>query len=401
MELSFHYQARNLDGEAVSGRVEAETRQAALGLLRSRNLFVVKISQARAGKRRLSVPRGRVRVKELAIFCRQFAVMNAAGIHLLQSLHDLREQTTDRLLQKIISEAVVSVEKGKSLTEAFMINSGSLPPIMINMLMAAEASGSLDLTLQRLAENFEKEMQVRGKIQSALAYPVLVAVVALMAVAVLLIYVVPIFVDVFDQVGASLPAATRLLLVLSSILRQYSHLIVLSFALLFVAMKYIQKIRIVFTMRDMLLLRLPGVGSIATGVTISRFAHTLSMLLHSGIPLLESLDIVEKVIGNSIAASEIAEARRQVEVGESIAPAFLKSRVFPRMVTSMIAVGEESGALVDILDKLGSYYDQDVDFGITRLASLLEPVLITAVGLMVGFIALSIYLPLFGLSGSL
>lgn len=137
MEFSFHYQARNLDGEAVSGRVEAETRQAALGLLRSRNLFVVKISQARAGKRRLSVPRGRVRVKELAIFCRQFAVMNAAGIHLLQSLHDLREQTTDRLLQKIISEAVVSLEKGKSLTEAFMINSGSLPPIMINMLLAA------------------------------------------------------------------------------------------------------------------------------------------------------------------------------------------------------------------------------------------------------------------------
>jgi type IV pilus assembly protein PilC len=164
VEFSFHYQARNLDGEAVSGRVEAETRQAALGLLRSRNLFVVKISQARAGKRRLSVPRGRVRVKELAIFCRQFAVMNAAGIHLLQSLHDLREQTTDRLLQKIISEAVVSLEKGKSLTEAFMINSGSLPPIMINMLMAAEASGSLDLTLQRLAENFEKEMQVREMI---------------------------------------------------------------------------------------------------------------------------------------------------------------------------------------------------------------------------------------------
>lgn len=402
MGMSYDYKARNLAGELVTGKIDADNRQAALGLLRSRDLFVVKISRSLARKFfRFYLPRGRVGMKELAIFCRQLSIMNATGIPLLHSLQVLGEQTTDKLLQKIISEAFVSLERGKSLSEAFTANSGFLPPIMINMLIAAEASGSLDLTLERLAENFEKEVQVKEKIKSALAYPLLVAVVALLAVAVLLIYVVPIFVEVFDQVGASLPAATRLLLVMSSILRQYSLLIVLSLPLLFLALKYTQKIKVVQAYRDMFLLRLPGLCTITKGVAISRFARTLSMLLRSGLPLLESLSIVEKVIENSIAAVEIAGASLRVEAGERIAPAFLKSKVFPKMVASMIATGEESGTLVDVLEKLGGYYDQDVDFTITKLASLLEPVLITAVGIMVGFIALSIYLPLFGLSGSL
>lgn len=400
METSFYYKARNLAGEQVTGKVKSDTRQAALGLLHSKDLFVINISQ-RVLRPRIQLPKGRVRIRELAVFCRQFAIMNAAGIPLLQSLHDLGEQTTDKLLQKVISEAVVSLERGKSLSEAFHANSDSLPPIMINMLTAAEVSGSLDLALERLADNFEKEVQVREKIKSALTYPVLVAVVALLAVAVLLVYVVPIFVDVFEQVGASLPAATRLLLALSSVLRQYSPVVVLSLPLLFLAVKYAQKIKIVYTTRDRLFLKLPGVSSITIGITISRFAHTLSMLLKSGLPLLESLAVTEKVVGNSIAALEISEARRGIEAGERIAPAFLKSRVFPKMIVSMIETGEESGALVEILEKLGSYYDQDVEISITRMASLLEPALITVVGIMVGFIALSIYLPLFGLSGSL
>lgn len=400
METSFYYKARNLAGEQVTGKVKSDTRQAALGLLHSKDLFVINISQ-RVLRPRIQLPKGRVRIRELAVFCRQFAIMNAAGIPLLQSLHDLGEQTTDKLLQKVISEAVVSLERGKSLSEAFHANSDSLPPIMVNMLTAAEVSGSLDLALERLADNFEKEVQVREKIKSALTYPVLVAVVALLAVAVLLVYVVPIFVDVFEQVGASLPAATRLLLALSSVLRQYSPVVVLSLPLLFLAVKYAQKIKIVYTTRDRLFLTLPGVSSITIGITISRFAHTLSMLLKSGLPLLESLAVTEKVVGNSIAALEISEARRGIEAGERIAPAFLKSRVFPKMIVSMIETGEESGALVEILEKLGSYYDQDVEISITRMASLLEPALITVVGIMVGFIALSIYLPLFGLSGSL
>ena len=347
------------------------------------------------------LPAGRVGRKELAIFCRQFYMMNKAGIPLFQSLQVLGEQTADRVLRRIIEEAVVSLESGKSLTESFAVNSASLPGLMINMLAAAEASGSLDLTLERLADNFEKEAQVKEKIKSALAYPVFVAVAALLAVVVLLLYVVPVFVGVFEQMGASLPAATRLLLAASGLLQKYYLLIALSLVLLYLAGRYSQKMKAVRTCRDLLLLNLPGFCLISKGLIISRFARTLSMLLRSGLPLLESLSVVEKVIENSIASAEISEAGLRVEAGERIAPVFMKSRVFSRMFASIVAIGEESGTLAEILENLGGYYDQNVDFAIARASSLAEPVLIGAVGMMVAFIALSIYLPLFGLSGAL
>jgi type IV pilus assembly protein PilC len=400
MEMSFDYKARNLNGELITGKIEADTRQAAIEILRARDLFVVNIWRPYR-KIKLQLPIGRVKVKEMAIFCRQFAIMNDTGIPVLQSLHILREQTTDRLLQKIISEAIVAVESGKSLSESFMSNADSLPPVMINMLIGAETSGSLDLTLERLADNFEKENQIREKVKSALAYPALVTAVSLLAVFIMLIYVVPVFVDVFDQMGATLPAVTRLLLAMSGIVRQHSLLIVALLLLIFLAVKNIHKVKFLQAPVDMFLFRIPGVGTIIKGVIISRFARTLSMLLHSGVPLLSALSIVENVVDNSRVAAELSGVRRQVEVGEKIAPALKNSKVFPPMVTGMIAVGEETGQLETVLEKLGAYYDQNIESVINRLSSLLEPGLICLVGLMVGFVALSIYLPLFQLSGSM
>jgi type IV pilus assembly protein PilC len=252
MEMSFDYKARNLNGELITGKIEADTRQAAIEILRARDLFVVNIWRPYR-KIKLQLPIGRVKVKEMAIFCRQFAIMNDTGIPVLQSLHILREQTTDRLLQKIISEAIVAVESGKSLSESFMSNADSLPPVMINMLIGAETSGSLDLTLERLADNFEKENQIREKVKSALAYPALVTAVSLLAVFIMLIYVVPVFVDVFDQMGATLPAVTRLLLAMSGIVRQHSLLIVALLLLIFLAVKNIHKVKFLQAPVDMFL----------------------------------------------------------------------------------------------------------------------------------------------------
>jgi type IV pilus assembly protein PilC len=309
MEMSFDYKARNLNGELITGKIEADTRQAAIEILRARDLFVVNIWRPYR-KIKLQLPIGRVKVKEMAIFCRQFAIMNDTGIPVLQSLHILREQTTDRLLQKIISEAIVAVESGKSLSESFMSNADSLPPVMINMLIGAETSGSLDLTLERLADNFEKENQIREKVKSALAYPALVTAVSLLAVFIMLIYVVPVFVDVFDQMGATLPAVTRLLLAMSGIVRQHSLLIVALLLLIFLAVKNIHKVKFLQAPVDMFLFRIPGVGTIIKGVIISRFARTLSMLLHSGVPLLSALSIVENVVDNTRVAAELSGVRR-------------------------------------------------------------------------------------------
>ncbi len=395
----FYYKAKDLHGKAIKGIMEAEDRQTALGLLRSRDLFTVKLSPVQTGKINVRMPHRKVRLKELAVFCRQLSIMNAAGVHLLQTLRDLGEQITDPLLKKIIGEATVSLEKGKSLSEAFEINKESLPPIMTNMLMAAESSGSLDLVLQRLADSFERELQVRGKIQSAMAYPLFVIVVTILAVVVLLIFVVPIFADVFAQMGAELPGTTRILLGVSEQVQRYFILAVPLLIIFFLSVNYLAKVKIINLAKEKLLLRLPVVGPIIKGVLTSRFAYTLSMLLKSGIPLLVSLETMEKVMGNSIVSQEISEVRNRVAIGERIAPVLLDSKVFPKMVVRMIAVGEDAGVLVDVLDKLGSYYDQEVDFAITRLTGMLEPMLIALVGLMVGFIALSIYLPLFGLTG--
>lgn len=400
MEISFDYQARDLNGELIKGKIEAETQQAAIEMLRASDLFVVNIWHPHR-KFKLQLPRGRVKVKEMALFCRRFAIMIDTGIPVLQSLDILREQTADKLLQNIISEVIVALESGKSLSEAFMLNADSLPTVLINMLIGAETSGSLDLTLERLADNFEREDQIVEKIKSALAYPVLVTAVSLVAVLILLIYVVPVFVDVFDQMGATLPAVTRFLLTLSDIVRQHFSLIVVLFLLIFLAVKNLHKLKYFQDSVDLLLLRIPVVGTIVKGVIISRFARSLAMLLHSGVPLLSALSIVEKVVDNTGVAAELFQVRRQVEVGEKIAPALKNSKVFPPMFVGMIAVGEETGQLENVLEKLGTYYDQHIESVINRLSSLLEPGLICLVGLMVGFVALSIYLPLFQLSGSM
>jgi type IV pilus assembly protein PilC len=269
------------------------------------------------------------------------------------------------------------------------------------MLMAAEESGSLDQTLERLADSFEKDAVLKEKIKSALAYPLLVTVGALLSVIVLLVYVVPVFVDVFDQTGAALPAATQILIAISTLLRQHWLVLLILLFLIVVLLKFAQRTEKYRLLLDLIWLQLPGFGSVATGVIISRFAHTLSLLLKSGIPLLESLSVVEKTIGNSIAAQELSASSSLIQKGERFAHTLNGSRIFPAMVTGMLAIGDEAGELEQILDKIAHYYEQDVEQSIVRLASLMEPLLITGVGLLVGFIALSIYMPLFGLSGTL
>lgn len=399
MGAAFEYRAWNQDGKIVCGRVEAGSHQDAVELLRSQDLVVVKITRARQPI--MSLFTRKVGTKELAVFCRQFAIMISAGVPLPRCLLVLQGQTKDPQLKRITKEAIMSLERGESLAEAFSVNREHLPPLLINMLKAAEASGTLEQTLDRLADSFEKDAEVREKIKSALAYPLLVTAAALLSIVILLVYVVPIFVDVFEHTGTALPTPTQILLAVSSMLRQHWLALLLILLLIAIALKFAQRTNKYRFLQDLLCLKLPGLRSVAKGIIISRFARTLSLLLKSGIPLLESLSVMEKVIGNSIAAMEIKDAQQQLQTGRSIAYSFQNSLVFPAMVTSMLAIGDEAGQMEQILDKIAHYYDQDVKQGIGRLASLLEPLLITGVGLLVGFIALSIYMPLFGLPGTL
>ena len=369
MGAVYEYRAWDQEGKIICGRIEAASCDDAVERLRRQDLIIVKISRARQPV--LDLFTRKVGVKELAVFCRQFSIMIGAGLSLPYCLRLLRGQVRDPQLKRITEEAVLSLERGESITEAFSANSEQLPPMLINMLMAAEVSGSLDQNLERLADSFEKDAALKEKIKSALAYPLLVTVAALLSVIVLLVYVVPVFVDVFEQTGTALPAATQVLIATSALLRQQWLVILMFLFLIIVILKFAQRTKKYRLLPDEILLKRPGFGSITTGVIISRFAHTLSLLLKSGIPLLESLSVVEKTIGNSIAARELSAAYALLQKGERFAYTLNGSRIFPAMVTGMLAIGDEAGELEQILDKIAYYYEQDVEQSIVRLTSLL------------------------------
>lgn len=402
MPQLYAYKARNLSGNLVSGRVEAEDQGAAISLLREKNFFVVEIKPVRSLSLDFSKLLGfKIKVKDLAVFCRQFATMSEAGIPLLQCLNILAQQTENKQLRKILQEVVTDVEKGKSLSEAFRSHREHFPEIFLNMLVAGEISGTLDVALGRLATHFERENELREKIKSAMTYPLVVAGMAFLAVIALLVLVVPIFVDIFTQMGATLPLPTRILIAVSNLLSKFWYLIVFGLVALFFGLKKLAATERGKKFVDNLVLRLPVFGPLVKKAVVARFARTLATLLRSGIPLIQSLETVEAVTGNTIAAQEIAAARANIREGERMAPIFLQSKIFPPMAVHMLAVGEESGAVDDLLDRAAMFYEQEVEAMIGRLSSLVEPFLIAGVGLMVAFIALSIYLPLFSMAGAM
>lgn len=403
MPQTYAYRARNLSGRMLAGKIEAEDQKTALALLREKNYFVVKIRPA-SGLYKLNLSRLfglKIKTKELAVFCRQFATMSEAGIPLLQCLNILVQQTEGRALRHITAEVVGSVEKGTSLSEAFKSHKNQLPEIFINLLAAGEVSGTIDQSLGRLANYFEKEHAMKEKIKSAMTYPLLVGGIAIVAVVFLMIFVVPIFVDIFTQQGMPLPLPTRIVVGLSNIIIKYWYIILVGLIVLFFGLRKAFSTVKGKKLVDRLILRLPVVGPLTYKSIVARFARTLCTLLKSGVPLMQSLETMTKVVGNSLVAEEIKKARENIKEGGRMSPLLLKSKVFPPMAVNMMAIGEESGALDDLLEKLALFYEQEVETMVARLSSTIEPLLIAGVGVIVAFIALSIYLPLFGMAGAL
>lgn len=402
MPQVFAYKARNISGALVSGKVEADNQGGAVALLREKKYFVVEINPVSSIDLNFDKLLGiKVKIREMAIFCRQFATMNEAGIPLLQCLHILIQQTESKRLNSILRDVVTGVEKGKSLSEAFKVHSESLPEIFINMIISGEISGTLDHTLGRLAVHFERDHELREKVKSAMTYPLVVAVMALLAIVALMVLVVPIFVDIFDSMGAQLPLPTRIVMGISSLFTKYLYLVLPTVFILFIGFKRFAATQNGKKTLDRLVLKTPVFGKLVHKTIIARFARTLATLLRSGIPLMQSLETVEKVAGNTLVAKEISLARVSIGEGERMAPVLMKSKIFPPMAVNLIAVGEESGALDNLLEKLAIFYEQEVEVMVSKLSSVIEPLLIAGVGLMVGFIAISIYLPLFNMAGVL
>jgi type IV pilus assembly protein PilC len=394
---NFKYAAKDRDGKNVTGILDAVDRNAAIGMLRKRDLVIISLDESRSGFNLSAVFKSKKRIKleDLVIFSRQLATMVDAGIPLVSALDILGEQIENKTFSACIIEIRNEVEAGSSLSEALARHKSVFSQLFVNMVKAGESSGMLDEILDRLALYLEKTNSLQRKIKSALVYPAVVSSMALAITLVLLLKVIPVFKGIFAGFGAQLPRPTMILIMISDTLQKYflicaSIIIAIGFAVA----RYVrtEKGKLQF---DTLLLHLPVFGILFTKVAVSKFTRTLSTLIRSGVPILSALEIVGKTSGNALVEHAIDNVRANVREGESVAEPLARSKIFPPMVTRMVAVGEQTGELEKMLSKIADFYDEQVDAAVTALTSMMEPFIIAFLGIVIGSIVICMFLPIF------
>ncbi len=399
MSLMFNYKARDLSGQIVCGQIKCGSPGAVAAILRKKNCYAVDIKPARGPILDWDkVFCAKVDISSMAFFCRRLSFMLDAGATLSHCFAVLVGQTENKRLTSVLREVISDVEQGKSLSEAFRVHQNCLPRVFINMMAAGEASGTLGKVVAHLATHFEKEHRLREKVKSAMMYPLLVAIMMLVSIVGMLIFVVPVFSDMFASVGAELPLPTRIVVGLSDALVSYWYMIPLLGIVLYLALKQACAGESRRVAMNRFLLKMPLLGQAMRQMITARFNRILATLLMSGMPLVPALQVVERVSGNALLAQKIRKVRTNINEGEGIALSLERCALFPPMVPQMIAVGEETGRLDTVLEKLAVYYEEEAENFLTSLSHLIEPVLIAFMGLVVAFVALSVYLPLFGLS---
>jgi type IV pilus assembly protein PilC len=395
---TFDYQVRDRAGKVVRGRIDAESPAAVATKLKAMGYAPIAITQANSGlKKEITIPGlgGRIKLKDLAISARQFATMINSGLSLLRALAILGDQTENKKLAEVYSQVRVSVEQGSSLSQAFGQHPDVFPPIMINMTRAGETGGFLDQVLLQLADNFESEVKLRGKVKSAMTYPVVVFIFSILALTAMLIFIVPVFASMFASLGGELPLPTQVLVVMSELLKSgmpFMILALIGFAFLWKKYKNHEKVRNVI---DPLKIKMPVFGPLFQKVALSRFTRNLGTMIHSGVPILQALDIVADTTGNVVIARAVQDVETSVRRGESLAGPLTQHPVFPPMVVQMMAVGEDTGSLDAMLHKISEFYDNEVEATTEALTSLIEPLMIAIVGGVVGAMIIALYMPIF------
>lgn len=384
------------DKTNVEGTMVAESKEAVVAALRRQRIIVTAVKEK--GKE-IAIKKlgGSVPAKSLSIFTRQFSVMIDAGLPLVQCLEILGNQEPNKTFAKIIMQVRQEVESGSSLADAMRKFPKAFDELYTNMIAAGEAGGILDVILQRLATYIEKNVKLKSQVKSAMIYPIAVITVAVLAVAVILWKVIPTFASLFASLGAQLPLPTRIVIALSNFLADYFLLIVgVIVAIVFALRQYYKTYR-GRRVIDNILLKLPILGMLLRKIAVARFCRTLSTLTASGVAIMEGLEITAKTAGNAIIEDAVLYVRKQVETGKTIADPLRETGVFPPMVCQMISVGEGTGALDTMLSKIADFYEEEVDTAVAGLMKLLEPLIITILGTVIGFIVVAMYLPMFSL----
>jgi type IV pilus assembly protein PilC len=393
---NYAWKGRNRSGLIKEGVLVADSKELALASLRRQNIVVTGIRE-RGKEISLTKLGRRVPPKTLAVFTRQFSVMIDAGLPLVQCLEILANQQEHKTFQKILLQVRQDVEAGSTLADAMRRHPKAFDSLYVNMVAAGEAGGILDTILQRLSVYIEKAVKLRAQVRSALIYPSTVIVIAAIVVAVILLKVIPTFAALFSSLGAELPLPTRIVIAASQFMARYFIFIVLAIAAAAYGVRRYYATHTGRRVIDGMLLRLPIIGIILRKVAVARFCRTLATLTSSGVPILESLDITARTAGNAIVEDAIYETRRSVEGGKTIVEPLRQTNVFPNMVVQMIGVGEQTGALDAMLNKIADFYEDEVDTAVAGLVKLLEPLMIFILGIIIGGIVVSMYLPMFTL----
>ena len=393
---NYVWKGRNRAGLVQEGVLAADSKDIALSSLRRQNIVVTGIRE-RGKEISLTKVGRRVPPRTLAIFTRQFSVMIDAGLPLVQCLEILANQQEHKSFQKILLQVRQDVEAGSTLADAMRRHPKAFNNLYVNMIAAGEAGGILDTILQRLSVYIEKAVKLSQQVKAALIYPVAVIVIACIVVAVILLKVIPTFAALFTSLGAELPFPTRVVIAASNFLARYFIFFIIGIVAAIFAFK-----RYYATYRgrrvvDGLVLKIPVLGQIMRKIAVARFCRTLATLTSSGVPILEALDITARTSGNAIIEDAIQDVRKSVEGGKTIVEPLRESGVFPNMVVQMIGVGEQTGALDQMLNKIGDFYEDEVDAAVAGLVKLLEPVMIFILGTIIGGIVIAMYLPMFTL----
>ena len=395
---SYSYRARDKTGKSVSGVLEAENQRALIEKLRSMDYFVASVSEEVAPaaiSADIFEAFKRIRGKDLVIFYHQLAVMIASGLTLTTALSVLSEQIENKKLRRIADQVRATVEEGNSLSSSVEKYPRVFSKLFVSMVRAGEASGTLEGILNRVATFTEEAEELRNNVRSALIYPILMIFMAVGVVTLLTTVVIPTFVELFLTADVTLPLPTRVLMGISKFVRGQWYFIILGIAGLIFAIWQFSRTEGGRILIDRVKLKVPVFGALIGKVAIARFARTLGTLIASGVPIMQSLRIVEETIGNAVLAKGIDNVCEQVNRGESMSEPLRRSEGFPPMISQMVAIGEETGTLDEVLAKISDFYDREIKYAVSRLTSLIEPVILVFVGAMIAFIALSLFLPMF------
>lgn len=393
--MQYKYKAVADNGSIVEGIHEAESEAEVVAMLKSSRYMPIHIEETYNSGASKSITLAKVKKKDLAVFCRQFYTMLNAGVSIVKCLDVLEKQCENKLLRKAVGEVYDSVQKGMTLSEAMKNKEKVFPNILINMAEAGEMSGSLDVIMGRMAFHYEKENKIENKIKGAMVYPIVLAVVAIAVVVFLLVAVMPTFISMFQSSGIELPGPTKMLLNISNSINDFWYMYIVVFVAITMGLGYYSKTDSGSMMLDIIKIWIPIIKDTNIKVATSRFTRTLSTLLASGIPLIQGIDIVSKVIGNRYISMKLEEVKEDVRKGIPLSRTIKNIAVFPPMVDSMIKVGEESGALDDILNKSADFYDEEVETSLQKMTELIQPIMVVIMALVVGFVVVAIALPMF------